>query len=92
MRVLELKWHKAGLPNRRNYHILEEENLPETLQQFINMFKSVEMFSLLHRYTDLELKTEYAKMRYELQKWESGSYSVSNDVELNQFTSCSTFN
>lgn len=73
----ELRWTSSGPPNRRNYEILIEENLPDVLKEFLDLFKSREMFALLEGYTELELASKKGSMRYEVQRWRRGSYSVS---------------
>lgn len=72
-----LKWEKCGPLNWRNYEVLDESNLPHVLERFLKLFKSKKMFSLLRKYTDLELDKSTSTVRYELQRWKPGYYSVS---------------
>lgn len=71
-----LKWEKCGPPNWRNYDVLDESNLPHVLERFFKLFKSKQMFSLLKKYTDLDLDKPTSTVRYELQRWKPGCYSV----------------
>ncbi|KAK5645035.1 hypothetical protein RI129_006335 [Pyrocoelia pectoralis] len=73
----DLKWNKAGPPNRRSYHTLSEDNLPKDLSQFIDMFLSRQMFDLLKKLTDLDLQC----VRYELQRWGPQCYSLLSDYD-----------
>lgn len=51
-------------------------SLPHSLERFLDLFQSKEMFNLLFKYTELELLSPNASMKYELQRWTPGSYSV----------------
>lgn len=68
----DLKWEHQGPLNRRNYSTLIEEDLPEKLVDFINIFKSGDFFKLLQEYTAID----YDHMRYEVQRWERGNYDL----------------
>lgn len=70
----ELKWKFVGPANRCRYEVLEECNKQQPLQKLLEIFQSEVMFTLLKYYTELELQSE---MRYEIQRWSSGCYSVS---------------
>lgn len=71
-----LKWEKCGPLNWRNYEVLDESGLPHVLERFLKLFKSKKMFSLLRKYTDLELDKPKSSVRCELQRWKPGCYSV----------------
>lgn len=75
----EVKWKQFGPPNRRNYHVLDEDHLTGFVQEFLNLFRSREMFALLEGYTELELASKTGTMRYELSKWTPGCYSLLSD-------------
>lgn len=69
----EVTWKRVGPPNRHNYEtIANNPDLPQTLSRFLALFQSLQMFDLLRSYTDLDLAT----LRWELQRWKPGSYSV----------------
>lgn len=72
-----IKWNKVGPPNRRLYEVISEDNIPHALERFLKLFRSQQMFSLLSKYTDLELRGDKASLRYEFQRWTPGCYSVS---------------
>lgn len=72
-----VKWKRVGPPSRRWYEVLVEDHLPHVLDRFLKLFRSSAMFSLLSKYTELELRTDKASMKYELQRWTPGCYSVS---------------
>lgn len=74
---LDVQWRKVGPPNRFSYEVINLNKLPHILERFLNLMQSTEMFNLLHKYTDLELEKDTAFMRFELQRWAPGSYSVS---------------
>lgn len=76
LRDEELKWEKCGPLNWRNYEVLEEGGLPHVLERFFKLFKSKNMFDLLEKYTGLELGKATSSVRYELQRWKPGFYSV----------------
>lgn len=71
-----LKWDRCGPPNWRSYDVLDETNLPHVLERFLKLFQSKNMFSLLQKYTDLDLCKSTSSVRYELQRWKPGCYSV----------------
>lgn len=71
-----LSWTKIGPPNRFNYEILQTENLPVVLERFLQLFRSQQMFKLLSNFTGLSLYRKKASMRFELQRWTPGCYSV----------------
>lgn len=73
----DIEWRRVGPPNRYSYEVLNCETLPHSLERFLDLFQSKAMFHLLQKYTDLELTTVGASMKFELQKWTPGSYSVS---------------
>lgn len=75
--VADVEWRKIGPPNRYSYEVLSSIRLPHSLERFLNLFQSKTMFNLLQKYTDLELTTSTASMKFELQRWTPGSYSVS---------------
>lgn len=72
-----LKWNKCGPPNWRCYEVLDESSLPHVLERFLKLFQSKQMFTLLQKFTDLDLSASKATVRYELQRWQPGCYSVS---------------
>ncbi|RZC32276.1 prolyl 3-hydroxylase sudestada1, partial [Asbolus verrucosus] len=74
-----LNWVKIGPPNRYCYEIVETNDLPQVLDRFLQLFRSKQMFSLLQRYTGLELAQKNATMKFELQKWSPGCYSLLGD-------------
>lgn len=78
--VVDLEWKKVGPPNRYSYEVLKSKNLPHSLERFLDLFQSKAMFSLLQKYTDLDLTTPVASMKLELQKWTPGNYSVSQKI------------
>lgn len=72
-------WKMIGPPNRRHYEICDESNFTENIQKLFELFKSKNMFELMKKYTELELVPgdgAAPSMRFELQRWKSGSYSV----------------
>nr|CAH7729214.1 unnamed protein product [Callosobruchus chinensis] len=72
-------WLKVGPPNRYCYEVLDANKLPHSLDRFLSLFQSTEMFQLLRKYTELELTSPNASMKYELQRWSPGSYSLLTD-------------
>lgn len=81
--MLDLQWEKIGPPNRYSYEIANITTLPHSLERFLNLCQSKNMFKLLHNYTDLDLDCESASMKFELQRWTPGCYSVSEIVVQN---------
>lgn len=79
----DLDWKRMGPPNRFNYDILNTENLPVVLDRFFQLFRSSQMFKMLDSYTGLSLYKKKYSMRFELQRWTPGSYSV-NILLINQ--------
>ncbi|XP_043477428.1 prolyl 3-hydroxylase OGFOD1 [Leptopilina heterotoma] len=81
-----IKWKKVGPADQRNYEIADEETLPETLKKFYKLFKSLAMFQMLKKFTDLDLvplkETMKPKMRIELQRWNIGCYTLLSDNEV----------
>ncbi|XP_049823656.1 prolyl 3-hydroxylase OGFOD1 isoform X2 [Aethina tumida] len=75
----EVTWKRQGPSNRYNYEVLDLTNLPYILDRCISLFQSTEMFSMLHRYTDLELTSPTAVMKFEFQRWTPGCYSLLTD-------------
>ncbi|CAH0555517.1 unnamed protein product [Brassicogethes aeneus] len=75
----DVTWTKVGPPNRCNYEIINLENLPHILERCLSLFQSTEIFNLLHKYTDLELNKPNASVKFELQKWTPGSYTLLTD-------------
>lgn len=75
-----ISWKWIGPPNRRRYEIADESTLPDNLMEFLDVFKSISMFELLKKYTELDLVPEgdmKPSMRFELQRFSPGCYSVS---------------
>jgi Rps23 Pro-64 3,4-dihydroxylase Tpa1-like proline 4-hydroxylase len=72
-----LSWVKIGPPNRHCYEVAKTNDLPIVVDRFLRLFQSKQMFSLLGRLTGLELNQNKASMKFELQKWTPGCYSVS---------------
>ncbi|CAH1102533.1 unnamed protein product [Psylliodes chrysocephalus] len=77
----DIRWIPFGPPNRYNYEKIDLECLPHIIERFLNLFQSSRMFSLLQRYTDLELTGSNASMKFELQRWTSGNYSLLTDFD-----------
>lgn len=77
LKILDICWVKVGPPNRYCYDVMDTKNVPHTIERFISLFQSTKMFNLLHKYTDLDLACTNASMKFELQKWTPGCYSVS---------------
>lgn len=81
-----IKWKKVGPADQRNYELADEETLPETLKKFYKLFKSISMFQMLKKFTDLDLvplkETMKPKMRIELQRWNIGCYTLLSDNEV----------
>ncbi|CAG9819240.1 unnamed protein product [Phaedon cochleariae] len=77
----DLKWLKVGPPNRFTYEKVDITSLPHCLERFLSLFQSTQMFELLHKYTDLELNSYNASMKFELQKWTPGCYSLLSDYD-----------
>ncbi|KAJ8932550.1 hypothetical protein NQ318_000702 [Aromia moschata] len=75
----DIQWIKVGPPNRYSYEIIDVKNLPHSIERFLSLFQSTEMFQLLQKYTDLELTSTNASMKFELQRWTPGSYSLLTD-------------
>lgn len=78
LKILDICWVKVGPPNRYCYEVMDTKNVPHTIERFISLFQSNKIFSLLQKYTDLELACAKASMKFELQRWTPGCYSVSN--------------
>ncbi|XP_066588196.1 prolyl 3-hydroxylase OGFOD1 [Prorops nasuta] len=74
----DIVWSKAGPADLRNYEVADEKTLPETLKNICKLFKSINMFQLLKRFTHLDLvpvnETTKPKMSIEVQRWCSGCY------------------
>lgn len=77
-----LKWDKSGPPNWLSYEVLDESNLPYVLERFLKLFQSKNMFGLLQKYTHLDLCKSTSSIRYELQRWKPGCYSVGQSNTL----------
>lgn len=75
-----IKWKRVGPPNLRNYEIAEETSLPDMLKDFLNIFKTLQFFTLLKKYTELDLVPDgenmKPKMTVELQRWSKGCYTL----------------
>ena len=87
----DIRWKRVGPADLRKYEIAEEENLSETWKEFCKFFKSIVMFDLLKKYTELDLVPERENMkptmRMELQRWTVGCYTLMTDSQINDFTS-----
>lgn len=89
-----IRWTKVGPADHRKYEIADEESLPEMLKNFCQLFKSITMFEMLKKLTDLDLvpvtETMKPKMRIELQRWNVGCYTLLydevNDPQLDYST------
>ncbi|XP_025832945.1 prolyl 3-hydroxylase sudestada1 isoform X2 [Agrilus planipennis] len=77
LKIDGIHWTQVGPPNRFLYSKLEEKNLPHTLERLLLLFKSEQMFDLLKKYTDLDLKC----LKYEMQKWTPGNYMLLSDYD-----------
>ncbi|CAG9856822.1 unnamed protein product [Phyllotreta striolata] len=80
----DIKWISIGPPNRYCYDKVDLTNLPHIIERFLNLFQSKQMFSLLKHYTDLDLTEHSASMRFELQRWKIGSFSLLSDFDWNE--------
>lgn len=78
-----INWKKVGPADIRNYEVAEESTLPKDLADFCKIFKSMTIFNLLKKYTELDLVPEKEHMRpkmtIELQRWSRGCYSLIHD-------------
>ncbi|XP_070616600.1 prolyl 3-hydroxylase OGFOD1 [Erythrolamprus reginae] len=50
-----LTWSTRGPPNKRHYEKAEEKNLPDTLKECLELFRSEALFLLLSNFTGLKL-------------------------------------
>lgn len=80
-----LSWVKIGPPNRHCYEVIKAKDLPLVLDRLLLLFQSKQMFTLLAKLTGIEFKRT-ASMKFELQKWTHGCYSVSNLVFFCSFS------
>ncbi|XP_056635786.1 prolyl 3-hydroxylase OGFOD1 [Diorhabda carinulata] len=80
----DIIWTPVGPPNRYHYEKINLCNLPHILERFLDLFQSRMMFSLLQQYTDLELTTSNASMKFELQRWSCGNYCLLSDFDWNE--------
>jgi Rps23 Pro-64 3,4-dihydroxylase Tpa1-like proline 4-hydroxylase len=56
LRDTQLKWHKYGPPNKRNYHILPADNtMPDVVGKCIEFLRSEAVFLILSNLTGLRL-------------------------------------
>ncbi|GJQ75974.1 hypothetical protein Trydic_g18029 [Trypoxylus dichotomus] len=78
----ELKWKFVGPSNRCCYEVLEEYTKFEPIQILLQIFQSEVMLRLLKSYTDLEL---VGQMKYEIQRWSAGCYSLFNDSKTSEY-------
>ncbi|KAF7279201.1 hypothetical protein GWI33_007607 [Rhynchophorus ferrugineus] len=76
-----VQWIKVGPPNRIAYDIILDQQLPHIVERFLNLFRSTAIFELLQRYTDLDLTTDKATVKFELQRWTPGSYALLTDYD-----------
>lgn len=83
-------WTPVGPINVKNYETLNLNEAPTFLKQFIDIFYSQTFFTLLHRYTGLDLSGAEAKSpkcHIQLQRWTKGCYDLLvDDVENNEAT------
>ena len=90
----KILWKRVGPADIRNYEIAEEETLPEKLKEFCKLFKSIVIFDLLKRYTELDLVPEKEGMNptmsLELQRWSVGCYTLISDCQVDDATSSTT--
>lgn len=90
----DIEWKKVGPADQRKYEIAEEDSLPETLKDFYKLFKSLSMFKMLKKLTELDLVPEKEsmkpKMRIELQRWTVGCYTLLSDNQVYDNPSAST--
>ncbi|XP_018577996.1 prolyl 3-hydroxylase OGFOD1 isoform X2 [Anoplophora glabripennis] len=75
----DICWVKIGPLNRYCYEVMDTKSVPHTIERFISLFQSTKMFSLLQKYTDLDLAGTNASMKFELQRWTPGCYSLLTD-------------
>ncbi|KAG5870883.1 hypothetical protein JTB14_035751 [Gonioctena quinquepunctata] len=80
----DINWIKVGPPNRYMYEKIDLVKLPHSLDRFLNLFQSTAMFGLLQQYTDLELMSPNASMKFELQRWSPGNYLLLSDYNWQQ--------
>lgn len=82
----EILWKRVGPADLRNYEVAEEQTLPEKLKEFCKLFKSIVMFDLMKKYTELDLVPEKDSMkptmRMELQRWTAGCYTLMSDTQI----------
>ncbi|XP_022918447.2 prolyl 3-hydroxylase sudestada1 [Onthophagus taurus] len=78
-----LKWDMVGPPNRFRYEVLPETEFTKPIKELVDIFKSESMFKLLKCYTELDLDDEKAGIKYEVQRWKSGHYSLLSDFKWN---------
>ncbi|XP_060532413.1 prolyl 3-hydroxylase OGFOD1 [Cylas formicarius] len=81
LRKENVAWQKVYPLNRYSYEIADYKTLPKKIIEFIDIFQSRHMFKLLEKYTELELNSIEATMKFELQRWTPGSYSLLNDFD-----------
>lgn len=78
-----IKWKRVGPADIRNYEVAEEGSLPKDLADFCKLFKSLSIFGLLKKYTELDLVPEredmHPRMTVELQRWSRGCYTLIHD-------------
>ncbi|XP_050313295.1 prolyl 3-hydroxylase OGFOD1 [Anthonomus grandis grandis] len=95
----EIIWKKTSPINRYNYEVAGISQLPHTIERFISLFQSSQMFKLLQQYTDLELGNNKAVMKFELQRWRPGNYAllteeydwkIKNELDLIMYFGCKT--
>lgn len=70
-----------GPPNRRQYEVISNKVMPNIITEMLTMFQSKSMFNLLQDFTDLDLSVDmkpdiHPTVRFELQRWKPGFYSV----------------
>jgi len=79
----DIKWQMFGPADVQHYEVADEETLPESLREFLALFKSISFFGLLEKYTGLDLAPKHnitnfnsPKVNLELQRWSTGCYSL----------------
>lgn len=82
-----IRWKKVGPADQRKYEVAEEETVPEKFKEFCELFKSIVMFEMLKKLTELDLvpdkESMNPKMRMELQRWTAGCYTLISDNQIN---------
>lgn len=79
----ELKWTAAGPVNARNYEVLPINPEVTVFSKLLEFMTSTPFFTLLHRYTELDLggsEAKSPKCHIEIQRWSSGCYSLLDNI------------